>query len=93
MDYMFGSLGIHKCELDVSSDNPRAIRCYEKVGFVKEGVLRSNYLKNGVWLDVSIERPNIRRSHLLVASQNWKMGLLEDEWRAGKAARSSPKTT
>ncbi|KAK4507498.1 hypothetical protein PRZ48_001233 [Zasmidium cellare] len=75
IDYMFGSLGIHKCELDVSSDNPRAIHVYEKVGFVKEGVLRSNYLKNGKWLD------------------NIKMGLLEDEWRAGKAAKSSPQGT
>lgn len=56
LDYMFGTLNIHKCCLDVSSDNPRAIRVYEKVGFVREGVLRSSYFKNGKWLDVSMSR-------------------------------------
>ncbi|KAF2161850.1 hypothetical protein M409DRAFT_27906 [Zasmidium cellare ATCC 36951] len=78
MDYMFGSLGIHKCELDVSSDNPRAIRCYEKVGFVREGVLRSNYLKNGQWLD------NLKMGLL---EDEWR------ELRAGKAAKIPPRST
>lgn len=54
LDYVFGTLNIHKCCLDVSEDNPRAIHVYEKVGFVREGVLRSSYFKNGKWLDVSI---------------------------------------
>ncbi|MGK6312489.1 N-acetyltransferase family protein [Neorhizobium sp. DT-125] len=34
------TLGLHRVELDVHADNPRAIALYEKVGFVREGVAR-----------------------------------------------------
>jgi len=36
----FGTLGLHRIALTVRSDNPRAIRAYEKSGFVREGLLR-----------------------------------------------------
>ena len=39
VDYAFGELGLHRLSLDVFSFNPRAIRAYEKAGFVREGVL------------------------------------------------------
>lgn len=56
LDFVFGTLNIHKCCLDVSADNPRAIHVYEKVGFVREGVLRSSYFKKGKWMDVGVSR-------------------------------------
>lgn len=87
MDYIFNTLGMHKCELAVSSDNAPAIHCYEKVGFVREGVIRSSYLKNGKWMDVGECRSTCREAltHYL-SSQSYNMGMLEDEWRAQKKA-------
>lgn len=52
MDFLFNSLALHRCELMVSAGNSRAIHCYEKVGFVREGVSRSAYWDNGKWMDV-----------------------------------------
>lgn len=36
----FEQLGLHRIELVVFDFNEAAIRCYEKCGFVKEGLLR-----------------------------------------------------
>ncbi len=36
----FGSLKLHRIGLGVYSDNISAIKCYEKSGFVTEGILR-----------------------------------------------------
>ena len=36
----FRRLGLHRIELSVFDFNTSAIRCYEKVGFVKEGYIR-----------------------------------------------------
>lgn len=33
-------LTLHRIEIDTFSDNERAIRCYQKCGFVEEGRLR-----------------------------------------------------
>lgn len=38
IDYSFGQLGLNGLELDVYNFNLRGIRCYEKVGFVKDDV-------------------------------------------------------
>jgi RimJ/RimL family protein N-acetyltransferase len=35
----------------VDADNPAGIRCYEKVGFSRDGVLRDEVFKNGVYVD------------------------------------------
>jgi RimJ/RimL family protein N-acetyltransferase len=43
---------VHKLELWVFPDNPRAIRVYEKVGFQQEGYRRSCFLKQGQYLDL-----------------------------------------
>ena len=40
LSYLFEDLGAHKVRLLVLSDNDRAVRCYEGVGFQREGVLR-----------------------------------------------------
>jgi RimJ/RimL family protein N-acetyltransferase len=37
LGHAFGSLGLNRVSVRVLADNPRAIRCYERVGFVHEG--------------------------------------------------------
>ncbi|WP_370868953.1 GNAT family N-acetyltransferase [Ectorhizobium quercum] len=43
--------GLHRVELDVYADNPRAIALYEKAGFVREGVARDAVRIDGVYRD------------------------------------------
>ncbi len=47
LDYCFNTLDLHRVELWVFEFNTRAIRCYEKVGFKREGVKREDSYKNG----------------------------------------------
>ena len=46
-DYAFGELGLNRVELTVDEENARAIRCYEKCGFQREGLLRQHRLVDG----------------------------------------------
>ena len=52
LDYGFATLGLHRVGLDVYSNNERAIRCYEKVGFRREGVRREARWWAGRWWDI-----------------------------------------
>ncbi len=52
LDYAFGVLGLERVELDVYTENVRAIRCYEKAGFIKEGTRRHATIVNGKYTDV-----------------------------------------
>lgn len=45
------AIGLHRVELDVHADNPRAIALYEKVGFVREGVARDAVFIDGRYID------------------------------------------
>ena len=47
----FERLGLHRIELEVYGHNARALRVYEKVGFVREGVRREADFRDGRWLD------------------------------------------
>lgn len=49
VDALFQKLNLHRIWLRVRSENARAIRCYEKVGFVKEGTLRDDHYHGGKW--------------------------------------------
>lgn len=49
--YGFDYLNLHRIELGVYAFNPRAIRAYEKAGFVKEGVRRDALCWNGEYYD------------------------------------------
>ena len=49
--YGFEVLNMHKVWLGVTADNLGAVRCYEKVGFVKEGVLRDETYRNSRYYD------------------------------------------
>lgn len=50
--YAFDELRLHKVYLNVLSDNIRAIRFYEKYGFIYEGVLKEQVLHKGAYKDL-----------------------------------------
>jgi RimJ/RimL family protein N-acetyltransferase len=47
----FEQLGLHRIQLEAYGHNHRALRVYEKAGFVVEGVRREADLRDGVWVD------------------------------------------
>ena len=49
--YAFEELNLHRVYLRVHSFNPRAIRCYEKAGFLHEGRLRQAIYRHGAYHD------------------------------------------
>lgn len=51
LKYGFEELGLHRIELDVFSNNPRAQKAYQKVGFILEGTKRESYYRNGRFFD------------------------------------------
>lgn len=51
LPFVFDKLGLNRLQLEVYSHNLRGIRAYEKVGFVKEGVLRQSLLYKGSYSD------------------------------------------
>ena len=51
LDKAFGEIGLHKVWLNVLEGNARAIAFYEKMGFVYEGILRDDVLRDGKFLD------------------------------------------
>lgn len=48
----FEEFNLHRIELCVYDFNPRAIRCYEKAGYIREGVRRQAIFKAGQYRDV-----------------------------------------
>jgi len=54
LNYAFSELNLHRVTLGVFSYNKRAIRSYEKAGFIVEGVERSVVLRDGSRSDVII---------------------------------------
>jgi len=49
--YAFDELKLHRIGLRVLAHNARAIRCYEKCGFRREGIERQTALIDGRWYD------------------------------------------
>ncbi len=47
--FAFEILRLHRLDLRVLTVNTRAIRCYERCGFVKEGVQRDTLFNDGEW--------------------------------------------
>ncbi|MFZ4784644.1 MAG: GNAT family N-acetyltransferase [Flavobacteriales bacterium] len=63
IDYAFTRLNIRKILLSVYSNNPGAIRLYEKLGFTTEGCLREHVFENGSYHDkmyMSIFNPHVK---------------------------------
>lgn len=50
--YAFMEMNLHRVELGVFSYNARAIRAYEKIGFVHEGTLRQFLFRDGQYYDM-----------------------------------------
>ncbi len=51
-EYAFGFLGLHKLMLRVYADNERAIKSYEKAGFIREAYLKDDVFVQGKYRDI-----------------------------------------
>jgi len=51
IDYGFNQLGLHRISLQVYACNSRAQSVYEKLGFIREGILRESYFRDGRYCD------------------------------------------
>lgn len=49
LDFLFNKMNMHRVWLRVVETNARAIRCYEKCGFRREGTLREDVHTRGRW--------------------------------------------
>ncbi len=47
--FAFEEMRFHRIQLHVHEDNARAIKAYEKCGFVREGVVREQTFRGGRW--------------------------------------------
>jgi RimJ/RimL family protein N-acetyltransferase len=54
VNHGFSTLNLNRIFLRVFENNPRAIRAYEKAGFVHEGRLRQAEFRDGKYIDVLI---------------------------------------
>ncbi len=52
--HAFEEMGLRRIDLYTDADNARGIRCYEKCGFVREGVMRQRRLRYGKPLDMVV---------------------------------------
>jgi RimJ/RimL family protein N-acetyltransferase len=71
MRLVFDRLGLYRLGLRVAASNARAIRCYERAGFRREGVLRCDRFLDGRLQDslvMSILEPEYRATHPAPAS-------------------------
>jgi RimJ/RimL family protein N-acetyltransferase len=51
VDYGFETLGMNRIQLHVSAENERAVKVYEKTGFIKEGKLRQAMFYDNHFID------------------------------------------
>lgn len=51
-EYAFAFLGLHKLMLRVYADNERAIKSYEKAGFIREAYLKDDVFVQGKYRDI-----------------------------------------
>ena len=52
--HVFAEMGLRRVDLITDEDNERGIRCYEKCGFVREGLLRAHRLRHGKPIDMIV---------------------------------------
>lgn len=52
LEHGFKTLNLNRISLRVFENNHRAIRAYEKVGFIQEGTLRQGHYQDGHYIDV-----------------------------------------
>lgn len=51
VEMAFKELGLHRIFLTASSDNPGAVKAYEKAGFIHEGIMREAFFRDGKFSD------------------------------------------
>lgn len=51
LDHAFNRLNLNRIQLGVEVENKAAIKLYKKIGFIEEGLLRSNICKKGKYHD------------------------------------------
>jgi RimJ/RimL family protein N-acetyltransferase len=49
--YVVRELGLHRLQMEIYAFNERALRHAERGGWVREGVRRKAYWRDGVWVD------------------------------------------
>ena len=54
VSWAFAQLNLHKVSLHVLTNNERAIRIYEALGFRPEGILRDDQFRDGQFLDLML---------------------------------------
>ena len=67
--HLFDQMGLNRVMLSVFADNPRAIRCYEKCGFVLEGRLRQAIFRDGSYVDELVMA--VLRADYLASREPW----------------------
>jgi RimJ/RimL family protein N-acetyltransferase len=50
--HAFETLNLHRVQLDVYEYNLAAVRCYERIGFIREGVLREHHFQGDKYHNV-----------------------------------------
>jgi RimJ/RimL family protein N-acetyltransferase len=50
-EHLIREVGFHRVQLEVYGFNERALRAFERAGFVREGVRRRAYDRHGAWVD------------------------------------------
>ncbi|MGG3806012.1 GNAT family N-acetyltransferase [Metabacillus fastidiosus] len=75
LHYAFEELNLHRVDLRVLEYNKRAIKCYEKCGFVKEGVEREGALIEGKY-ETDVFMSILDREYYEIKKQFIKMILL-----------------
>lgn len=51
-DFLFGTLGLNKIEIQVFKENDGVVKLNKLCGFTEEGILRQHICKHGVYYDV-----------------------------------------
>ena len=54
LDYVFGSLHLHRVEIRAATDNQRSRAVPERLGFRLEGVIRQDHRVGNVWQDLAV---------------------------------------
>ncbi|HET7169912.1 MAG TPA: GNAT family protein, partial [Candidatus Limnocylindrales bacterium] len=92
LDHAFGVLGLHRVALFVFEFNERAIRAYQRCGFVVEGRSRESIFRDGRWWDelaMSVLESDWRRTRVSQVEDGAERLALRAEADAAGAAVES----
>lgn len=73
LDFGFGELRLHRVFLHVFAGNDRALRVYEKVGFVREGTKRESHYRHGRYFDTHVMGILAPEWAALERSRSWEI--------------------